>query len=154
MNAIILYYSKSGTTEKLAERICKDLRCGKIRIEPEQEYGSYFSAIARVTKEKKNHVTPAFVTEIPDLTAYDVVLLGYPVWHQDLPAFVAEFIKQCDLNGKTVIPFATFGGTGIKWTMKTLEQICHGAVIKYPFDYGILKKDNYAEWIHNIRSKV
>ena len=50
MNAIILYYSKSGTTEKPAERICKDLRCGKIRIEPEQEYGSYFSAIARVTK--------------------------------------------------------------------------------------------------------
>lgn len=151
MKAIVLYYSKSGNTEKLAARICKDLDCQKLRIQPETEYGNYFSAVARVANEKRKHITPAFVTEIPDLTAYDVVLIGYPIWYQDLPAFVAEFVRQCDVNGKIVIPFATFGTTGIKWTRKTLERICYGAKIQYPFDYGIRKKDNYDEWIGNVR---
>lgn len=151
MKAIVLYYSKSGNTEKLAERICKDLDCEKLRIQPEKEYGNYFSAVARVANEKRKHITPAFVTEVPDLTAYDVVLIGYPVWYQDMPEFVIEFIRQCDLSGKTVIPFATFGTTGVKWTLKTLVSIWRGAEIKYPFDYGIVKKDNYNEWIHNIQ---
>lgn len=147
MKAIVLYYSKSGNTEKLAERICKDLDCEKLRIEPEKEYGNYFSAVVRVAKEKRKQITPAFVTEIPDLMAYDVVLIGYPVWYQDMPAFVAEFVRQCDLSCKTVIPFATFGTTGVKWTLKTIMSICEGADVKYPFDYGVIKKDNYDQWL-------
>lgn len=75
MKAIVLYYSRSGNTERIAERI---------------------------------HT---------DLSAYDVVFL-YPVWAQDMPVFVAEFMKQCDVTGKTVIPFVTYGMTGINWTRK------------------------------------
>ena len=58
-----------------------------------------------VAKEKAKHIRPAFVSEISDLSAYDVVLIGYPVWYQDLPVFVSEFVRQCDLSGKIVIPF-------------------------------------------------
>lgn len=151
MKAIVLYYSKSGTTEKLAERVCNDLECNKIKIEPAEKYGSYISAVLRVAKENRKHITPEFVTEIPNLTGYSVILLGYPIWYQDMPAFVTDFIRQCDLTGKTVIPFATFGTTGVKWSMKTLEGVCKGAEIKLPFDYGIMKKDNYCKWIENIQ---
>lgn len=97
-------------------------------------------------------MAPAFQTPIPDLREYDVVLPGYPVWAQDMPRFVADFISQCDLADKTVIPFATYGMTGIGWTMKHLKQLCADAQVKFPFDSGVLKKGNYTEWIEKIKS--
>lgn len=113
MKPIILCYSRSGNTEKIALQAKQDLNCEAIKIVPEEAYGNYISACLRVSKEKKNPVPPAFVTPLPDLDGYDVILLGYPVWAQDVPRFVADFIEKCDLTGKTVIPFATYAFTDI-----------------------------------------
>lgn len=151
MKAIILYYSRSGNTEKLAKQIQADLNCEMIKIEPEVAYGNYVASCVRATKEKMSTVKPKFVTPIPDLQGYDTVLLGFPIWAQDLPAFVSEFVNQCDLNGKTVIPFATFGMTGLNWTKKTLERVCKGAKIEHPFNYGVFKKDNYRKWLESVK---
>lgn len=122
MKAIIIYYSRSGNTEKLARRVQSDIGCDILKIEPEEEYGNYVASCLRVSKERKNKVVPQFVTEIPDLASYDVILLGYPVWAQDVPAFVADFISKCKITGKKIIPFATFGLSGVSWTKKTLEK--------------------------------
>lgn len=149
-NAIILYYSKSGVTEKLAKRIQADLNCDILKIEPEEEYGSYLASNIRVAKESMKKITPAFRTSIPDLSGYSTILLGYPVWSQKPPAFVSDFMRHCNVKGKTVVPFATFGMTGVKWTLKTVSDCCTGANILHPFDYGIAKKDNYDEWIEKI----
>ena len=149
MKPLILYYSRSGNTEKIALQAKADLNCEAIKIVPEDAYGNYISSCLRVSKEKK---APAFVTPIPDLTGYDVILLGYPIWAQDLPRFVADFVEKCDLTGKTVIPFATYGMSGINWTMKHLTQLCTGAEIKLPFDSGSFKKGNYAEWMKQVQA--
>ena len=151
MSSIILYYSRSGNTERLAQRISNDLNCDMLKIEPEEAYGNYIASCFRVIKENSKKIPPKFITEIPDLSSYDVVLLGFPIWAQDLPVFVSEFVNQCDVQGKTVIPFATFGGTGISWTTKTLERVCKGAEIKLPFNHGMFQKDNYDKWISAIR---
>ncbi len=147
---IIIYYSRSGNTEKIALQAQKDLKCNIVKIVPEEAYGNYVASCLRVTKEKKANVAPAFVTPIPDLNGYDMVLLGYPIWAQDIPRFVAEFVSQCDLKNKIVVPFATYGMSGISWTMKHLKEICGGAEIKYPFDSGVFKKGNYDAWIKQI----
>jgi len=97
-------------------------------------------------------IVPQFITDIPDLCAYDIIFLGYPVWAQDVPVFVADFISKCQMTGKKVIPFATFGLSGISWTKKTLGKICKGAEILYPFDYGMFKKDDYEKWINDIKA--
>lgn len=152
LKTIILYYSRSGNTEKIALQAQKDLQCDMIKIIPEEAYGNYISSCLRVTKEKKASVAPAFVTPIPDLQDYDVILLGYPVWAQDLPRFVGEFVCQCELKNKVVIPFATYGMSGINWTMTHLKAICKGAEIKYPYDSGVLKKGNYAGWIEKVKA--
>ena len=152
MKPIIIYYSRSGNTEKIALQAKNDLNCEAIKIVPEEAYGSYISACLRVTKEKKAPVAPAFVTPIPDLSGYDAVLLGYPIWAQDIPRFVADFIEKCDLTGKVVIPFATYGMSDINWTMKHLKQVCAGAEIKLPFDSGAFKKGNYAAWIKQVQA--
>lgn len=151
MKAMIIYYSRSGNTEKIALQAQKDLQCEALKIIPEKAYGNYITSCLRVTKERKARVAPAFQTPIPNLQNCDVVLLGYPVWAQDLPGFVAAFISQCNLEGKTVIPFATYGMSGINWTLKHLTQLCFGAEIKYPFDSGTFKKGNYQMWIGQVR---
>ncbi len=151
MKAIILYYSRSGHTEKVAKQIQSDLNCDLLKIIPEESYGNYIESCFRVMKERKKKVVPSFLTPIPDLTAYDVIFLGYPIWAQDVPAFVADFIERCDIKGKTIIPFATYGMTGINWTRKTLDKICEGATITLPYDSGMVKKGNYQAWIASVK---
>lgn len=151
MKPIVIYYSRSGNTEKLAKRAQNDLDCPIIKIVPEKAYGNYIESCLRVTKERGKKITPAFVTEIPDLSEYDAILLGYPVWAQDMPAFVAEFMRQCDTNGKLVIPFATYGMTGISWTRKTLDKVCAGAEITLPFQSGMFKKGDYNSWMEAVK---
>jgi len=152
MKAIILYYSKTGTTEKLAHKIQGDIHCDILKIEPEDPYGNYVSSLIRVNKERKNKAPVHSVTKIPDISSYDTVLIGYPIWYMDLPAFVADFISQCKLEGKTVIPFATCGMANVDKTLNTLKKVCPQSKIAYPFNYGIAKKDNYEKWINEIRS--
>ena len=151
MKGMILYYSKSGTTEKLAKRIQQDLNCDILKIEPEDPYGNYFSSLARVGKELKNKVPVHSVTEIPDLSGYDTVLVGYPIWYLEAPAFVTDFISRCNLAGKTVIPFATCGLANISSTLDTLKRVCPKSEVVHPLNWGIAKKDDYEEWIRAIR---
>lgn len=151
MNPIVLYYSKSGTTQKFADRICDDFGCKQIFIEPKEAYGNYIASICRVANERKAHIVPAFITEIPNLQEYDTIFLGFPVWYSDIPAFVAAFVRRCDLRGKTVIPFTTFGGKGMKWSKDPLKEICSGARICHPFESGMLKKADYNAWISKIK---
>ena len=139
MKAIILYYSRSGNTEKYAKALQKDLGIQAVKIEPEEAYGNYIMSCFRVMKEN------------PDLSGYDTIFLGYPVWAQDVPAFVQEFVRQCDTAGKTIIPFATYGMSGINWTMKTLHKLFPDSEIKLPFDNGVVKKGNYEKWLGEIK---
>ena len=152
MNAIIIYYSRSGNTEKLAMQLQQDLgNIPAIKIDPEEAYGNYIMSCLRVMNENRKKVTPKFTTNIPDLTAYDTVFIGFPIWAQDVPVFVQDFIRQCDTNSKIIIPFATYGMSGINWTKKTLNALFDESQIKLPFDSGVFKKGNYKKWLSEIQ---
>ncbi len=146
MKSVILYYSRSGVTESLAKRIRSDLGIEAIKIKPKRKYGSYLTAVLRVMLERllgeQKSSTPA-----PDLSEYDTVFIGYPVWYQNLPAFVGEFLSRCDLKGKKIVPFASFGATDVNYTLATLQEKCPGAEIVYPYNNGMTKKDDYELWI-------
>ncbi len=154
MKEIIIYYSRSGNTERIAKKIQADIQCDILKVEPEEAYGNYIMSCLRVMKEKKQEEPPKFITEVPDLTSFHIIFLGYPVWAQNVPVFVQEFIKKCDIKGKIVIPFATYGMSGINWTMKTLRNICVNAEIKLPFDNGLLKKGDYDKWINDVKKLI
>ncbi len=155
MKPIVLYYSRSGRTEKLAQLIATDMHGEIIRITPQKEYrGSLRKAVSRVLrdrmKKKNNHpVTPA-----PDLRDFDPVFIGFPIWMKDMPDFVAEFISGCDLGGKTVIPFATFWMSGIGGALKTMERVCPEAKIVKPFEDGVFRGGDYRKWRHSVRMMI
>lgn len=152
MNAIIIYYSRSGNTEKYAKQLHADLGYPLLKIEPEEQYGNYIMSCLRVMKERSAKITPNFITPIPDLSAYDIIFLGYPIWAQDIPVFVQDFMKKCDTSGKIIIPFATYGMSGINWTMKNLKQLFPDSEIKIPFDNGVFKKGDYQKWLSEIKA--
>ena len=86
MNSIIIYYSRSGNTEKIAKRLQSDLKnIPAIKIEPEEAYGNYIKSCIRVVKENRKKVTHKFTTPIPDLYEYDTVFIVFPIWAQDIP---------------------------------------------------------------------
>ena len=152
MKAIIIYYSRSGNTEKVAKQLQSDLgNVPIVKIEPEEAYGNYIMSCLRVMSENRKKVVPKFTTPIPDLSEYDTVFLGFPIWAQNVPVFVQDFIRQCDTKGKTIIPFATYGMSGISWTKKTLHSLFDESQIKLPFDSGVFKKGNYEQWLAEIK---
>ena len=71
---------------------------------------------------------------------------------QDVPVFVQEFIRQCNTSGKIIVPFATYGMSGISWTQKTLDALFDKSQIKLPFDSGVFKKGNYNKWLNEIKN--
>ena len=154
MKSIILYCSKSGKTEVLAKRIQEALGSDILKIEPEKAYGSWVSSVIRVIREKSKGVAPAFKTEIPNLDQYGLVVIGYPIWANDIPAFLANFVEKCNIRGKTIIPFATSGGTGIERSLNTLKQMCPDSNIT--LEYKHVSKDNekLEQWLQSIRSKA
>lgn len=69
---------------------------------------------------------PAIAGELPDLTAYDTILIGYPIWWGDVPRIVSNFVEQVDLTDKTMAVFFTSGSSGLGNSMKHLEQQAGG----------------------------
>lgn len=153
MNATIIYFSNSGITEKLAMRIKKDTGADIIRVEPEKEYGGYAISIAKMIKEKITKSTRGFTNEIPDLSGYDTVFVGYPIWGSNVPQILLDFLKECDLSGKTVIPFSTAGASGIGKSLGKLKSTCYGAKIKYPYGVTRSKRGDYKGWMEKINDR-
>lgn len=152
MKSVIIYCSNSGTTEKLAEKISSDIGCKMIKIEPLKHYGGYISAVIKAVGEVITNSRPGYKNGIPDLSEYDTVLFGFPIWCSDVPRFAAKFIEDCGLSGKKVIPFSTSGTTHISSAIPKLKEICPSSEFLYPFSHAVSKKDDYGEWIEKIKS--
>lgn len=152
LKPIVIYCSQSGTTEALAKNVAKDLECNIIKIEPEKDYKSSVSAIIRASKEKILNEKPGYKTKIPDLSEYDTILFGYPIWCFEPPKFAVAFMNDCDLDGKRIIPFSTSGGTHISKTLPFVEKINSKASVEFPFNRSLSKSDDYDEWIKQIKN--
>ena len=152
MKSMILFYSNSGKTEKLAKEIQNALGSDILKVEPEKPYGKGLSAILRMIMERVRGTIPAIRTEVPNLSSYDVVLVGFPVWANDVPALLTHFVKKCNLTGKTLIPFATSGGSGIEKSVNTLKRINPDSKITLEHLYASSTGEGFEQWLQSIRS--
>jgi len=151
MKPIVIYCSKSGKTEAAAKRIQEDFSADILKIEPAKPYGSFIPACLRAHKEKKKKIEVEIKTEIPDLSAYDTVFLGYPIWMSSIPGFMKDFLKKCDVNGKVLIPFCTSRGTSVIPSIPDVKECCFGAGIKEGLAFTFSTDDAYTKWIDTIR---
>lgn len=124
---LVVYFSATGTTRGVAEKLAEGLSADLYEIVPEEPYTdadlNYNNSSSRTSIETDDpDCRPAIAGELPDLTFYDTVFIGYPIWWGDTPRIVSNFVEQVDLTDKTLAVFFTSGSSGLGSSMKHLEQ--------------------------------
>ena len=125
---LIVYFSATGTTARAARTIA-DVTGGTLyEIVPQQAYTSddldWNDRQSRSSVEMNNpQARPVLKDTKLDVAAYDVIFIGYPIWWNQAPRIINTFIESHDLNGKTLVPFATSGGSGISNSVRELRKI-------------------------------
>lgn len=110
-----------GNTHRVANLIQEATGADMYEIVPEKEYPDEYRATTDVAKEEQaNNARPKIKNALPDVSQYDVVFVGGPIWWGEYPMVVRTFLDGVDLNGKTVIPFTTHEGSGMGNTKEQL----------------------------------
>lgn len=123
-------YIEVGNTMKLAQIIAEKTGAELFEVAPKEKYpADYETCIDQAKKEQNANVRPAILQD-KDISEYDVIFLGYPVWWGDIPMCCYTFIEGHDWSGKTVIPFATHEGSGMGRTEGTLRRVLKGADLR------------------------
>ena len=107
---LVLYYSENGTTKAVAEELQKQLGADIEAIEAVEPYSGNFQAtIERCNKERESGQTPALKALQSNIADYDTIYLGYPIWFGTYAMPIATLVKEQTFEGKTIIPFCSFG---------------------------------------------
>ena len=127
---LVLYYSQTSNTKTVAREIATRLGADIEEIIPLKPYeGDLQATVERCRQEREEGITPEIQPLTSDLSQYDVIFLGYPVWFGTYAPPVAALLDQVDLSGKKVVPFCTFGSGGLVSSMKDLAGKEPGAEI-------------------------
>lgn len=120
---LVLYYSENGTTKAVAEELQKQLGADIEAIEAVEPYSGNFQAtIERCNKERESGQTPALKALQSNIADYDTIYLGYPIWFGTYAMPIATLVKEQTFEGKTIIPFCSFGSGGLNTSTADLEK--------------------------------
>lgn len=127
-NVLVTYFSYSGTTKGVAEQIA-NLTGGDLEeIERATSYESdTYTDVAEA--EIQNGERPEITIGVDNIDAYDVIMVGYPVWYEEAPAVIATFLESFDFDGKIIVPFCTSSSDTIDSTLHIFSELCPDATI-------------------------
>ncbi len=130
-NILIIYFSHSGNTRTIAEQIHSRIGGDIVELKTVKPYpDNYDTVVDMAQKEKKEHARPAISTELPDLSKYDTVFLGFPNWWGTIPMAYYTLLEKYDLGNRIVIPFVTHGGSAFGSSIQDLKRLCPKARFK------------------------
>ena len=126
---LIAYFSASGVTARTAKEMAKAAGADLYEICPAEPYTAadlnWMDQKSRSTLEMNDPACrPAIAAPAADLDQYDTVFVGFPIWWYQAPRIIQTFLESADFSGKTVIPFATSGGSGMGKTVELLRSSC------------------------------
>ena len=131
---LVAYFSASGTTAKVAKKMAEAIGADLFEIKPETPYTgadlNWQNKNSRSSVEMNDRSSrPAIAVKVADMPQYDVVFVGFPVWWYREPSIIDTFMESYDFAGKTVIPFATSGGSGLGDSAATMQKLAKGAKV-------------------------
>lgn len=131
---LVAYFSATGTTARAARGIAEALGADLFEIEPERPYTSadlnWNDRKSRSSVEMDDEsCRPAIAKEVEDMASYDAVFVGFPVWWYVEPRIIDTFLESYDFSGKTIVPFATSGGSGLGKAPQRMQQIAAGSTV-------------------------
>lgn len=132
---LVAYFSASGVTARAARKLAQAEGADLFEIVPEEPYTAadldWRDRRSRSSLEERDRtIRPAVASRVDDMDAYDTVYVGFPIWWGHEPAIVDTFLKSYDLSGKTVVPFATSGGSGAGGADRSVAAACPGARVE------------------------
>lgn len=124
-NSVVIYFSATGTTKSIAQRIANEANSDIIEIIPKEKYKSEdlnYNSDCRANREQNDSKSRPEIENTIDITKYDTIYLGYPIWWGTNPKIILTLLDTYDFTGKTIIPFCTSGSTGISGSVSDLRN--------------------------------
>ena len=153
---LVAYFSASGVTAKLAETLSEAIGADLYAIEPEVPYTkadlNWMNKNSRSSVEMKDPASrPAIAGKRDNMDEYDTIFVGFPIWWYVAPTIINTFLESYDFTGKTIIPFATSGGSGMGKTNEKLQPSCPGAkLVEGKVWKKNAKADELAAWAEDL----
>lgn len=152
---LVAYFSPTGTTKVLAQTLAEAIGADLFEIVPEVPYKrgdlNWMDKQARSTVEMNDPAARPAIASLPDACGYDTIYVGFPIWWYVAPRIINTFLEGLELSGKTVVPFATSGGSGMGKTNSVLRPSCGGAKL---LEGRVFKKNtskaDLAAWAHGL----
>ena len=154
MKVLVAYFSASGTTKGVAQQLAEVAGADLHEIKPAQPYTDadldWRNKQSRSSVEMQDKKSrPAITNKLADMNDYDVVYVGFPIWWNTCPTIINTFMESYDFQGKTVIPFATSGGSGIRKACEDLKASYPNVNWKEGKLLNHASKDDLKKWVEN-----
>lgn len=154
---LVAYFSASGVTAKVAESLSEAIGADLYEIEPEVPYTkadlNWMDKQSRSTLEMNDPASRPTIKGVRDnMDEYDTVFVGFPIWWYVAPTIINTFLESYDLTGKTIIPFATSGGSGMGKTNEKLQPSCPNAkLLEGKIFKQSASKEELAAWVNSLK---
>lgn len=131
---LVAYFSAGGSTARVASNLASAVSADLFEIRPEVPYTSadlnWNNKNSRSSVEMNDrNCRPAIAAKVENMDQYDVVFVGFPIWWYREPSIIDTFMEAYDFSGKTVVPFATSGGSGLGNSSKNMQALAKGAKV-------------------------
>ena len=154
---LVAYFSASGVTAKAAKKLAEAAEADLFEIKPEIPYTSadlnWMDKKSRSSLEMNDPAfRPAIAEKVADMGQYEAVFVGFPIWWYVAPTIINTFLESYDFSGKTIIPFATSGGSGLGRTNDKLKPSCPGATLeKGKLLNGMVSEGSLKKWVEDLK---
>lgn len=153
---LVVYFSATGTTKRLAEYAAEILNADLYEIVPENPYTeedlAYYTNGRADQEQNDVNARPKISGSVENMEGYDTVILGFPIWHGQAPRIISTFLESYDFSEKTIIPFCTSHSSGIGSSADTLHDLCSDTTDwKEGKRFEVeTSKDEIEEWLKSI----
>lgn len=153
---LVVYFSATGTTKKAARKVKKATKGRLYRIKAAQPYTRedldyYTKDNCRAQKEQNDdNARPEIAGSIKNMSEYETIYIGYPIWWGKEPKIIRTFLESYDLKGKKIIPFCTSGGSGISGSMSEIRESAKGANVIEGKDLTEVSLKSVKKWTKSI----
>ena len=153
---LVAYFSCTGTTEQIAEWIASETGADLYEIVAADPYTdedlAYYTGGRADQEQSDDSARPEISGSVEDISQYDIIFLGYPIWHGQAPKIVYTFLESYDLSDVTIIPFCTSHSSGIGSSAENLHSLCDDSITwddgrRFSSD---TTKEDVAEWIESL----
>ena len=133
MKKLGAFFSASGVTKSVAQKLAQAVNADLFEIVPQQIYTNadlnWRDKHSRSSVEMNDRACRPAMAAAPDVSGYDVIFVGFPVWWYREPSIIDTFMESTDFTGKTVVPFCTSGGSGLGDAAKNMQALAQGAKV-------------------------